>query len=58
MKEKFYSYSSTATYSNINGKESFEKIEVENNNGKKRIKKTSTNDKLTPKMRKFLNGKK
>jgi len=45
MTEKFYSYSSSTVYSNINGKESFEKVEVENNNGKKKVKRIATNDK-------------
>ena len=58
MKKSFYSYSSTSSYSNINGKENFEKIEVENNNGKKRVKKTfSKHGKLISKMSKLL-GKK
>lgn len=58
MKTGFYSYSSTSSYSNINGKENFEKIEVENNNGKKRVKKTfSKNGKLISKVSKLL-GKK
>lgn len=47
MKTKVYSYSSSSSYSNLNGKENFERIEVENDNGKVRSKYTKTKDGIT-----------
>lgn len=47
MTTKVYSYSSSSSYSNLNGKESFESIETENNNGRIKSKKTIMKDGIT-----------
>ena len=47
MTTKVYSYSSSSSYSNLNGKESFESFETENNNGKVKSKHTISKDGIT-----------
>lgn len=56
MKTKVYSYSSSSSYSNLNGKESFESFETENDNGKIKSKHTVTKDGITT--TKYFNNKK
>ncbi len=47
MKTKVYSYSSSSYYSNLDGKESFESFETENDNGKIKSKQTIKKDGVT-----------
>ena len=44
MKKEFYSYCSDSSYSNINGKEKFKSIEIEDINGKKSCKQVTKED--------------
>ena len=47
MTTKVYEYSCSSSYSNLNGKESFEGFETENNNGKIKAKHTKTENGIT-----------
>lgn len=47
MTAKVYEYSYSSSYSNLNGKESFEGFEAENNNGKIKAKHTKTENGIT-----------
>lgn len=55
MTTQFYSYSSSSSYSNINGDEEYKKVEMENNNGKKKGKAIYSKNGKTKKM--YFNDK-
>ena len=55
MTTKFYSYSSSSSYSNINGDVEYKEVEMTNNNGKKKGKAVYSKNGKTKKM--YFNDK-